>query len=45
MSVKLNLKHSIIDILKHNKDSSFKTQANRKHRLVLVAEQLIAGGY
>lgn len=45
MSAKSDLKHSIIQIIKHNKDGSFKTQANRKERLTLIADQLINGGY
>lgn len=45
MSAKSDLKHSIMQLLKHNKDGSYKTQADRKQRLLFVAEQLIAGGY
>lgn len=45
MSAKSDLKHSIIKTLKQNKDGSFKTQANRKERLLFVAEQLMQGGY
>jgi len=45
MSAKSDLKHSIINILKHNKDGSFKTQAVRKERLLLVVEQLAEDGY
>ncbi len=45
MSAKHDLQHSIIQLLKHNKDGSFKTQANRKERLLYMAEQLAEGGY
>ncbi len=45
MSAKTDLKHSIIQTLKHNRDGSFKTQANRKERLLFIAEQLAEGGY
>jgi len=45
MSAKSDLKHSIIQLTKHNKDGSFKTQANRKERLLLIADQLAEGGY
>ena len=45
MSAKSDLKHSIINILKHNKDGSFKTQAIRKERLLLVVEQLAEDGF
>jgi hypothetical protein len=45
MSAKHDLKHSIIQLTKHNKDGSFKTQANRKERLLHMAEQLAEGGY
>ena len=45
MSAKSDLKHSIIQTTKHNKDGSFKTQGNRKERLLLMADQLAEGGY
>ena len=45
MSAKSDLKHSVIQTLKYNKDGSYKTQANRKERLLLIAEQLAEGGY
>lgn len=40
-----DLKHSIYILTKHNKDGSFKTQANRKERLLFIAKQLVDGGY
>ena len=45
MSAKSDLKHSIIQLLKHNKDGSFKTQANRKERLLFISKQLNEKGY
>ena len=45
MGVRHNLKHSIINILKHNRDGSRNTQATRKKRLMLVADQLVDEGY
>ena|SRR3990167_1087735 len=45
MSTKHDLKHSILTILKHNKDGSQSTQANRKARLLMLAEQLLAQGF
>jgi hypothetical protein len=45
MSAKHDLKHSIIHLLRHNKDGSFKTQGNRKERLLYIADQLAEGGY
>lgn len=45
MSAKSDLKHSIIEIIKYNKDGSYKTQANRKERLLFIAELLAEGGY
>jgi len=45
MSAKSDLKHSIMQTVKHNKDGSFETQANRKERLLLMANQLSEGGY
>lgn len=45
MSAKSDLKHSIIQLIKHNKDGSFKTQANRKERLLLISKQLNEKGY
>ena len=45
MSAKHDLKHSIIHLTHNNKDGSFKTQANRKERLLYIADQLAQGGY
>ena len=45
MGVRHNLKHSIINILKHNRDGSRNTQATRKKRLMLAADQLVDEGY
>ena len=45
MSAKHDLKHSIIHLTRHNRDGSFKTQGNRKERLLYIADQLSEGGY
>lgn len=45
MSARHDLVHSIISVLKHNRDGSYSTQAARKKRLLLVAKQVVAGGY
>lgn len=45
MSAKHDLKHSIIHLTRHNRDGSFKTQGNRKERLLYIADQLAEGGY
>ncbi len=45
MSAKSDLNHSIRQTLKHNRDGSFKTQADRKTRLLFMAKQLMEGGY
>lgn len=45
MSVKRQLQHSIWVVLKHNKDGSFATQANRKKICFSFAEQLVKSGY
>ncbi|MCP4473219.1 MAG: integrase [Gammaproteobacteria bacterium] len=45
MATRHNLKHSIYSILKHNRDGSRATQASRKHRLLLMAEQWVNAGY
>lgn len=45
MSAKHDLQHSIISTLKNNRDGSFSTQAARKKRLLLAAEQINKGGY
>lgn len=45
MSIKHHLKHSIIMELKTNKEGSHSTRAVRKKRLLLIASQLIEGGY
>lgn len=45
MSAKHDLKHSILQLTKQNKDGGFKTQANRKERLLYAAEQLSEAGY
>ncbi len=45
MSTKHDLKHSVLSILKHNKDGSFATQANRKTQLLKLADDLLARGF
>ncbi|MCK4870903.1 MAG: integrase domain-containing protein [Gammaproteobacteria bacterium] len=45
MSVKKQLQHSIWVILKHNKDGSFATQANRKKIGYQIAASLLEAGY
>ena len=45
MSAKHDLQHSVIQTVKYNKDGSFKTQADRKSRLLLMADELNRGGY
>lgn len=40
-----DLKHSIIQVTKHNKDGGFQTQASRKDRLFNIANQLVNDGY
>ncbi|MCP4475601.1 MAG: integrase [Gammaproteobacteria bacterium] len=45
MATRHNLKHSIYTILKHNRDGSCSTQASRKHRLLLMADQWVNAGY
>ena len=45
MSTKHDLKHSVLSILRHNKDGSFATQANRRTQLLKIAEDLLARGF
>lgn len=45
MSTIHRLRSSIFYVLKHNKDGSFATQANRKKILFLCAEELVKNGY
>ena len=45
MSAKSELKHSIIMMLKHSHDGSYSTRAERKKRLLMIADQLSEGGY
>src|SRR3989338_4364936 len=45
MSTKHDLKHSVLSILRHNKDGSFATQANRRTQLLKIAEDLLAKGF
>lgn len=45
MSTKHDLKHSILSILKHNKDGSFATQSNRRDQLLKLAEDLLGKGF
>ena len=45
MSAKHDLRHSILSVLKHNKDGSFATQANRKTQLLKLADDLLAKGF
>lgn len=45
MSTKHDLIHSILTILKHNKDGSYATQANRKTQLIKFATDLLEKGF
>ena len=45
MATKHDLRHSVLTILKHNKDGSFATQANRKTQLLKLADDLLARGF
>ena len=45
MAIKHDLKHSILNILKHNRDGSYATQAARKERLTQIANELVDSGY
>ena len=45
MGIRHDLKHSILEILKHNRDGSKNTQASRRKRLLMVANQLVNDGY
>ena len=45
MATKHDLKHSVLTILRHNKDGSFATQANRRTQLLKLAEDLLAKGF
>ena len=40
MATKHDLQHSILSILRHNKDGSFATQANRKTQLLKLAYEV-----
>ena len=42
MAAKHDLRHSVLTILKHNKDGSFATQANRKTQLLKFSDDLLA---
>ena len=45
MGIRHNLKHSILNIMKHNRDGSKNTQGSRRRRLMLIANQLVNDGY
>ena len=45
MATKHDLKHSVLSILRHNKDGSFATHANRRTQLLKLAEDLLARGF
>ena len=45
MSTEHNLVHSILVILKHNKDGSYATQANRRTQLLKFARDLLGKGF
>lgn len=45
MSSKHDLKHSILSILRHNKDGSFATQSNRRTQLLKLATDLLEKGF
>lgn len=45
MAIRHDLKHSILSVLKHNRDGSRSTQASRRHRLLLMADQWVNAGY
>lgn len=45
MATRHNLKHSIIVLLKRNRDGSYATQAARKERLTSIADELVNNGY
>ncbi len=45
MGIRHNLKHSILNIMKHNRDGSKNTQGSRRKRLMLIANQLVNDGY
>jgi site-specific recombinase XerD len=45
MAIRHQLKHSINNILKHNRDGSFETQAAREHILLQAANDLVNANY
>ena len=45
MGTRHNLKHYVLNILRHNRDGSFSTQSVRRERLMLMIDQLVDGGY
>jgi len=45
MSAKHDLKHSVLSILKHNKDGYYATQSNRRTQLLKLAEDLLSKGF
>ncbi len=45
MGIRHDLKHSILEVLKHNRDGSKNTQASRRSRLLMAANQLVNDGY
>lgn len=45
MGIRHDLKHSILNVMKHNRDGSYSTQASRRKRLMMVADQLVNDGY
>jgi len=45
MAIRHDLKHSILSILKHNRDGSQSTRASRRDRLLQIANQLVDDGY
>ena len=45
MGIRHDLKHCILNLTKYNRDGSHSTQAARKKRLLLAANQLVDRGY
>ena len=45
MAAKHDLRHSILSVLRHNKDGSFATQANRETQLLKFGDDLLANGF
>ncbi len=45
MGIRHDLKHSLLSVMKHNRDGSKNTQASRRKRLLMIADQLVNDGY